>query len=203
MRRNLLISILTWVFFLIGIDISYAISFDNTQSYGGSTVITIDQDRSGYSDVLSQTVTFSPLLANLNSASLDVDYSGIHTNETSELWFVLGSDINDTPSTFTQLGQLNAHLTPNARAMQTFDLSAFVPTVPTGGLSSWTWYFVLWENSTGNGDKLDLYSTRIYGDYDAYQAPQNNIPTPEPATILLFSSGLICLVGFRRKLKKS
>lgn len=71
------------------------------------------------------------------------------------------------------------------------DLARWIdPLYGPGGIQ----YF---ESTTlNNSHRIDV-STRLVFNYDADAAP-----VPEPATILMFSAGLIGFGGFRRKFRK-
>jgi hypothetical protein len=142
-------------------------------------------------------VSFSPEAAWLNSAFLDVTFTGNQANST-EAWFIyeLG-DLSDTQNPkykYISLGKIGGFSVYTGEnydwATQTFDLSAIIAGVSG---SNWSVSFSVDENTLGENESMFIASSTLRGDYE---------PVPEPSTILLFGVGLAGLVGYSRKRAK-
>ncbi len=188
---------------LIGTGSSFAVPFSTTNNYGGLEVgfNSKNTEDGFYSSVFPQMVAFDPLLSSFNSATLSITYSNV-SNGNGEVWAAWGSNTGGVPTPGTthdyfSLGRLTGG-SNNTQYTAGFALSGSqLPTVPPGGLETWTLYLAFRETTTGE-DRFNLYTINLSGDYN--QVPVQN-PVPEPGTILLLGSGLVGLAGSKLRKK--
>jgi hypothetical protein len=172
----------------------YATSFTDIVDFSGSgtdgTRTYLELSGSGspeFTYEYSHDIYFDPPAQSLNSATLTLSHRGNNANE-GEAWL-----ISDTGSVF--LGDLANSTHEDTWVDQVFYLSNLLGSISG---DTWTLELILHENTTGT-DKLWIDKSVLTGDYTA---SSSSAPVPEPASMLLFGSGLLAYAGLRKRFKK-
>ena len=195
--------------------IASAVSFSNTIDFTGDTFTADGVTKTGifindtpndsslnpgdpgyvFAYTYTHNVTFNPAAAAVNSAFLDLTFTGNRANGV-EAWFVYDqgslADTQDTVTTWKKICFVYFPVTSQDFdwATQTFDITDLVAGV-TG--NTWSIAFSIDENTWNDNEQMFLAESKVYGDY---------APVPEPATLLLLGSGLAGLAFYRRKKTK-
>jgi len=172
----------------------YATSFTDIVDFSGSgtdgTRTYFELSGSGSPEFVypySHEIDFAPPAQSINSATLTISHKGNSANS-GEAWFITG-----TGPVF--LGALANSTAGGAWVDQAFDLSNLLGSISG---DTWTLELILHENTTGT-DKLWIDKSVLTGDYTA---SSSSAPVPEPASMLLFGSGLLAYAGLRKRFKK-
>ena len=150
--------------------------------------------------VIENSYSYTHQLAGLRSppytlldATLELRHNG-NSNNSAEVWFSYADAMPDI-----LIGQLSES-SGSTWTTDTWTLSGDVLDLMEGG-DPWALTINLYDDDSPGMTKLKLDYSILAGNYDGPADP-NPTPTPEPATMLLMGTGLLGLVGFRRKLKK-
>jgi hypothetical protein len=188
--KNIFLAALITVTLIISAGAAQAALFSDTHNFSGSGTL----DGRDYIEIASgnanpyvfsytHNVTFIPPAASITSAQIVLSHNGNSNSGNGELWFLAGTNQ-------TMIGQLDRSTQGNNWVDQVFVLPTSLYSAINGG--SWSLQLVLTETTPGN-DKLQIDQSVLSGTY---------VPTPIPAAAWLLGSGLMGLVGIRRRTGK-
>ena len=204
MKKSLLLALIIGWILLVGIGNTFASqSFSSLVDFSGSGTTTDGRtylELSGkgtlstlgiYTYSYTHDVTFDPAALSIESAALTLTHKGNSDNLIGELW-LLGATSTGTSSFY--VGKLSNSTHCNDWVDDVFTLPGSIYSEITG--SSWTLMLVLAELTPGT-DKLLIDQSVLSGTYTPQSSTQP--PVPIPAAVWLFGTGLVGLVGIRRR----
>lgn len=189
MKRFVVVLCFTLSIALVGAATCHAASFTSSLDFSGDGTDSghtyqIIRDSPVYS--YTQIVTFTPAALQITSAELTLTYSKV--NSGGEVWWV------DAGGNATSLGRLDS-----SSGWDTQDFT--IPTALFSGISGNTWSLkITFDETTSGSDSFWLDKSVLDGCYTPDPSPGQ---TPEPGTMLLLGTGIVGLLGFRKKFTRA